>query len=385
MSSSQTPAVLALALTVIAAPFAAVAQSGPVVMSAPGATPGGASPNYANSIPKPLPVYKGYSRAKGIADIAKAAALRPKGTEDFGGKMRPNPGDGTLSVVALPKRPPTPGSAAAEAFGSAGLPYTTARADLDPTPTNRAWPYRAAGKLFFLDDGTTYNCSGSMIDRGLVVTAAHCVASNSTHTMYTGFRFIPGYRETEAPFGEWEVAKVYVLPSYVDGKDCISGVVCKDDVAVLTLVPQKVDGKDRYAGDSTGWFGYAAGVEPYTAVGLTQVTQLGYPLCLNDGEFMQRNDAQGAISKDQRNNTVYGSLMCGGSSGGPVIANFGIKSDTTGTVDGKFARPNVVIGVTSWGYTGPDVKQQGASPLLASNISVLVKAACKENPDACKP
>jgi V8-like Glu-specific endopeptidase len=376
----------ALALASVAAPFAAFAQSGAVaVTSAPGAAPSRAVPDYANSIPKPLPVYKGYSRAKRIADITKAANLRPKGTEDFSGNRRPNPGDGTLAVVALPKRAATVSSSSAESFGSAGLPYTTARADLEPTPTNRSWPYRAAGKLFFLDGGTTYNCSGSMIDRGLVVTAAHCVASNGKHTLYTGFRFIPGYRETEAPFGEWEVAKVYVLPSYVAGKDCISGTVCKDDVAVLALVPQKIGGKDRYAGDSTGWFGYAAGTDPYTSVGLTQITQLGYPLCLNDGEFMQRNDAQGAISKESKDNTIYGSLMCGGSSGGPVIANFGVRSDTTGTVDGKFAQPNVVIGVTSWGYTDNEIKQQGASPFLASNITILVKAACKENPSACKP
>ncbi len=382
MRAAHTLAALVFAAATV--PLDAAAQGTVAVTSAPGNTSGGASPDYANSIAKPLPVFNGYSRSKGIADITKAAALSAKGTEDFGSKTRPNPGDGALSVVALPKRAPL-SSPGAEAFGSAGLPYTTARADLDPTPTNRSWPYRAAGKLFFLDGTATYVCSGSMIDRGLVVTAAHCVASNSKHTLYTGFRFVPGYRETEAPFGEWAVANVYVLTSYVDGKDCISGVVCKDDVAVLALVPQKVDGKDRYAGDSTGWFGYAAGPAPYTSVGLTQVTQLGYPLCLNNGEFMQRNDAQGAISTGNKDNTVYGSLMCGGSSGGPVIANFGIKSDTTGTVDGKFAQPNVVIGVTSWGYTGPQIKQQGASPFLASNVSVLVKAACKENPSACKP
>ena len=29
----------------------------------------------------------------------------------------------------------------------------------------------------------------------------------------------------------------------------------------------------------------------------------------DDGEFMQRNDAQGAIAKDHKDNTVYGSLM----------------------------------------------------------------------------
>jgi hypothetical protein len=76
--------------------------------------------------------------------------------------------------------------------------------------------------------------------------------------------------------------------------------------------------------------------------------------------------------------------MCGGSSGGPWVSNFGMKSDLTDTVDGAAATPNLLVGVTSWGATDKRVKQQGAScPFLASNIGFLVKAACKDYPEAC--
>lgn len=343
--------------------------------------------DFVNAKARPLPVNKRYSAAALKKDLQ--AALSKDGTIDSkmrffksrkgdGVMLSGNPTVGSPAAVIAPAR--------AEQWGTANLAYSTARADLDPLATNTQWPYRAAGKLFFLDGGDPYVCSASLIDRGLVVTAAHCVSEYGKNRMFSNWRFVPGYRDGATPFGVWEAAKAYVLDAYPTGTGpCDYGVVCRDDVALLVLKPNTdpADNKPYFAGDRTGWFAYASGPTSFTSSGATHITQLGYPACLDNGGMMERNDAQGVISASNRNNTVFGSLMCDGASGGPWIANFGIEPTLTDTTPGTFARANVVIGVTSWGANDKRVKQQGASPLLSTNIDVLVKAACKDYPNAC--
>jgi V8-like Glu-specific endopeptidase len=265
-------------------------------------------------------------------------------------------------------------------WGTANLPFSTARADLNPTPTNAAYPYRASGKIFFTDRGSSFVCSGSMIKRGLVVTAAHCVAAFGESRFYTNVRFVPGYRNGNAPFGEWAAQTMWIKTSYYNGTDScsVSGVVCANDVAVIVLQAQG----GAYAGTSTGWYGYAWNGWGFVN-NTTHLTQIGYPGCLNNGAFMERNDAQGVKNASMSNNTTYGSLMCGGSSGGPLVANFGLRPALTGTNAGNAANANIVIGVTSWGFNDSAVKQQGASPFTANNISSLVNSACAAIPAAC--
>jgi hypothetical protein len=148
-------------------------------------------------------------------------------------------------------------------------------------------------------------------------------------------------------------------------------VVCANDVAVIVLNSQN----GAYPGSATGWFGY--GWNGFGFVNnTTHLTQIGYPVCLDNGLYMERNDVQGVRNAAFTNNTTYGSLMCGGSSGGPLMANFGIRPVLTSTTPGSAANSNIVIGVTSWGYTNSAVKHQGASPFTTGNIVPLVNAAC---------
>jgi V8-like Glu-specific endopeptidase len=320
-----------------------------------------------------------------------------EGTGDQGAQPSSSPfpgvhpgavGDGKQESIVLGRLAPQnlSRSAAPAEFGTANLPFSTARADLLPTATNDQYPYRSAGKLFFLIGGDTFICSASLINKGIVVTAAHCVSDFGKKKYYSGWQFVPGYRDDTAPFGNWSVAKAYVLDSYFDGTDSCTqaGVVCQNDVAVLALNSQKnSDNIPYYAGSSTGWFAYGWNKSGFTSQGIAHVTQLGYPACLDNGGFMERTDSQATISPTNSNNTVFGSLMCGGSSGGPVLVNFGARPALTGTVSGSSPEANVVIGTTSWGSTDQGVKQMGTSPFTASNVPVLVKAACKDFPDAC--
>ncbi len=156
-------------------------------------------------------------------------------------------------------------------------------------------------------------------------------------------------------------------------------MVCRDDVAVVVLAPQGAS----LPGTSTGWYGYGYNNAGFTPSNQVHITQTGYPACLDNGAIMQRNDSQDFKSPALANNTVLGSLMCGGSSGGPWIVNFGRRPALTGTTSGSQSQINSIVGVTSWGSISTGPKQMGASPFLNTNIQNLVTAACNANPTHC--
>jgi V8-like Glu-specific endopeptidase len=261
-------------------------------------------------------------------------------------------------------------------FGTNNHPFTTVRADLYSLNTNQNYPYRAAGKLFFKIGGSSYVCSASLIKPGVVVTAAHCVANYGKSQFYSSWQFVPGYRNGSAPYGTWTAKQAYILTKYYNGTDgCYQyGVICPDDVALLVLTGRP--------GDSAGWFGYWYGGGA-TSNGLWQITQLGYPVGLDNGLYMERTDSYGYTNSTYSNNTIIGSNMNGGSSGGPWIENFGLPSALTGETNGSFTAQNVVVGVTSWGYTSNSPKEQGAAPFTSGNIAPLVSTACSVYPGNC--
>lgn len=261
-------------------------------------------------------------------------------------------------------------------FGTSNHPFTTVRADLSGNNTNTTYPYRAAGKLFFNIGSGSYICSASLIKPGVIVTAAHCVANYGQKQFYTNWQFVPGYRNGSAPYGTWTAKKVYILSAYYNGTDsCYQyGVICPDDVAVIVL--------NGTPGNSAGWFGYWYG-GGWSGTGLFQITQLGYPAGLDSAAYMERNDSYGYKNSTYSNNTIIGSNMDGGSSGGPWIENFGLASVLTGETNGSFPQQNVVVGVTSWGYTSTAPKEQGAAPFTSGNIGTLVSTACSVYPLKC--
>mgnify|MGYP000972664976 CR=1 FL=1 len=273
------------------------------------------------------------------------------------------------------------GGVTPQEFGTSGQPYTTSRVNLFNDLTADQYPYSAAGKLFFNIGADTFVCSGSLIKRGIVVTAAHCVANFGARQFYSNWRFVPAYNNGVAPYGTWTAASARVLTSYFAGTDpCAQrGVICQNDVAILRLNPQG----GAFPGPRTGTLGYGINGYSYNGSGQVLIKQLGYPVALDGGGLMEQTDSQGFTAASFSNNTIIGSLQTGGSSGGPWIVNFGLAPALAGTSFGSAASHNIVVGVTSWGFTNTAVKQQGASRFTSANIQALVNAECAVAPSAC--
>jgi V8-like Glu-specific endopeptidase len=361
---------------------AGVSQHGAVTKyTSPGRqSPQGATIDFVNAKPMTLPRAFGASQ-QSAQDRLIQALMSPR----HGGKPAFSPGrdgDGKESAVFLG----TPVAAALadgevtpQQHGTTGHPFTTVRADAFQGSTNKQFPFRASGKLFFNIGPDTFVCSASLIKRGIVVTAAHCVIEFGG-SFYSNWVFVPGYKNGDAPYGTWSGVTAAVPTSYANGTDscAVSGVVCQNDVAVIRLAPQA----GKFPGAQTGFYGF--GVNGFGfASGLTHVTQIGYPVCLDNGSRMERNDSYGYVDGALSSNTVIGSLMCGGSSGGPWLVNFGKPATRTGTTQGAAATPNTVVGVTSWGYVSTAPKEQGASPFTSGNIGVLAPFLCGGTPNPC--
>lgn len=296
-------------------------------------------------------------------------------------------GNGRPSPVKLP----IPSTAESIAGGDAKLisiegyehVFTTSRVDLDPSPersTQFFYPYRAAGKLYFKVGEETWYCSASMIQPGILLTAAHCVAEYGSYRVFSDWTYIPAYdgtRPNTARFGVWTASGGEVPWAWVSGSDVpVGGYIYRNDVAVLVMRQKRSD----WVGNKTGWLGFGWDGWGFNDKNEILVSQLGYPSNLDWGQLMQRTDSQGYVWAEKNNNTVIGSNQLWGASGGPWVANLGVEPD--GTRPPAAAERNIVIGVSSW-ISGWE-HLGGANPFTTDNILTLVNRACLwAPPGAC--
>ena len=174
------------------------------------------------------------------------------------------------------------------------------------------------------------------------------------------------------------------MPGYLGGTDVCSlaGIVCPNDVAVLVLENRR----GKYIGSRTGWLDVGVDGWGFNSTGAAELTQLGYPVGIDNGNQMIRNDSTGQISDAaDAGNTLIGSNMNFGASGGPMLETFGIPGAISSAFPGFYANPNVIVGVTSWGYIGGTEAVMGASPFTSGNVGVLLTNACTYYPLACAP
>jgi len=292
-----------------------------------------------------------------------------------------------ISAGELQQLEAAAGGAQPQDFGTSNHPFSTAQVNPYSASINKDYPFRAAGKLFFQISGQTYVCSASLIAPGVVVTAAHCVNNFGQKQFYSGWQFMPGYQGGVAPYGVQTVKTAWVPTVYYNGTDSCaqSGVICHDDVALLILNQKN----KKFVGSTTGWYAFgwnSYGYGSFQGYSQAHISQLGYPVDLDGGSYMERNDSAGYTNGGLSSNTIIGSLMTGGSSGGPWMVNLGLPPALNGVSFGSASVYNVVVGVTSWGYTDLTIKEQGAAPFTTDPGNVydlFYNYACKESPDPC--
>lgn len=205
----------------------------PTVVSASPAAPGTAAPSTSAAAPGVV-VHKvstveqasarRYWTAKRMAN-AKSLDMRAPAS------ARSDPGGPVASANGSPGAVP-PVTRSGKAVSSA-LPATGA----EPVPQHFAYPYpftrtavqptslyqhssrRQNGKIFFVQNGGNFVCSGTVVtstNRNEVWTAGHCL-SDGTQTFNTRTIFVPAYNgnsSTPAPYGQWTATQLAVAPDW---------------------------------------------------------------------------------------------------------------------------------------------------------------------------
>ncbi len=303
-----------------------------------------------------------------------------------------------------------------EAYGSfGGFPFTTRmvpqqpNSNRDAAPVDEA-PYRQTGKLFMDFGGALFVCSASVIESGLVLTAAHCVHDFGQGE--AGFAdevfFQPARHNDSLPYGTWNAVSIIIPSVYADGTDrCLPdapGIVCENDVAILVMESQtNFRGAEQEIGDVVGQYGLYENDTGYIPLGgdgdlSAHLTELGYPstgytgVRMIQSESIAVQDSAFALGPDtDYNQVVIGSNMTGGSSGGPWMHNFGTSEGYRGTPAEDDDR-NRVAAVTSWGFNDDSIKIQGASRFGnntafpaggPSNVQTLINFGCTFGPSKC--
>jgi hypothetical protein len=212
-------------------------------------------------------------------------------------------------------------------------------------------------------------CSGTLILRGVVLTAAHCLYQNTWDARVnrtplptpgyfdiSAMSFVPGHTvngqgAAASDYGQWAVADAFVSDAYKADEDA-------QDWGLVLLAPQG----GAYPADRTGTFAAYGGVQLGANAPLVK---MGYPA---SGGFakpeywygsrqyycsiawqQRRMPAGGTISPNGWYMMAEGCPMNGGSSGGPVFAQF---ADGTYGIIGVNNRGAGVSATDPFGYTG---------------------------------
>ncbi|MFD8480206.1 trypsin-like serine peptidase [Kitasatospora sp. NPDC059673] len=269
----------------------------------------------AASAPVPAPVTSTAAEASPSASAETAAGESP-GTPDAAGSADPTAG---LTRQIPPFAPPDV---------KLGVTATAAV----NTESVRV------GALFTGDIGPgNHFCTASVIDspgRDLILTAAHCLAGVSSIT------FVPGYHDGQAPFGSWQVTKVYTADGWQNDNDP------DEDFAVLTVAPS--DG--RRIEDVVG--GNPLGIN---AAWTVQTRLYGYP----DGAEKPILCTNVTSREDTFQRRIDGPSFPNGTSGGPFID----------------AATGQVIGVIGGYQQGGDTNDTSYSAYFDHTVADLVTRA----------
>jgi V8-like Glu-specific endopeptidase len=222
-------------------------------------------------------------------------------------------------------------------------------AGLVPAASHTGKPFGglpAVGALFTSNAGKlgSHFCTASVVnspDGNLLITAAHCVTS-----VQGTIAFVPGYVNGTAPYGVWDVTRVFTDQAWASSSDP------DDDVAFLE-VSQNSAGVP--VEDVTGAEDLATGQPPSE---LVQV--IGYPAGADQPVVCQNWTRPFGASQMEFDCGGY----TNGTSGGPFLARM---NQATGQ--------GTVIGVIGGYLQGGDTPSQSFSATFGHNVSTLYQAA----------
>ena len=214
------------------------------------------------------------------------------------------------------------------AKGSGGfppIPHTTTEIT-DPSLA----PFRQHGKIFFMNGGDSYVCSGTVVNstnESVVATAGHCVYDDQANLANSSTMFIPGYKNGAQPYGVWDATQVLTTQQWMNGAQGDY----RYDVGMLVL--EQHNGQSIQ--DAVGARGIA-----FNQGSLPQFDAIGYPAAPPfDGERLYQCDSTLGYLDPQYTNFAPNAIGCSmtqGSSGGGWVINS--------------AQGEVVNSVTSYGY-----------------------------------
>ena len=244
------------------------------------------------------------------------------------------------------------------------LQFSSSR--LIPRTARNAYPYTTVGRLFFKSVEGNFVCTASVISNRVILTAGHCVYDALRHRFHEKFAFVPGYYQGQMPRGVWTARFAAVTEEWKQSSEVLPNAA---DFGVLVLN----DKEGRSIGQATGWLGFRT-----HALVPNHVHLLGFPTNHDGGEQLHQV-ASGDSFCCFSGTAVYGSDMGAGSSGGPLIQNFGQRAQGQGPANGE---ANRVVGVVSYGPVEGNAKFEGSSVLNESFVAIL-ETACSKAPGNC--
>lgn len=201
----------------------------------------------------------------------------------------------------------------------------------------RAGYPNTVGKVYFVDGGSYYTCSASVVtasNKDLIFTAGHCVYSSTNSAFVSYFIFIPQYDNNTRPYGTWVARSLRAMSNWAYYTDY------NYDVAIVLLYTSNGQHIQDVVGSQSVGFYYGHSATVYS---------FGYPSNYFNTEIMTYCTATKYFANfSSYTGDAMSCIMNQGCSGGPWFESFSFGSlsgiQTSVNSFTRTSTPNVMYG-----------------------------------------